>query len=272
MIHRSLTLALASLSLALSGAAQAASTYSFSGSTVNGEPFNRPGSSSPSTQGVRYAAQSFRVTANGTCRILSTQSYDGYVLLYRNGFDPAAPGTHLVTQDDDGDYQYSSEIVDVQVAAGDLYTLVTTGYDNQDSGQFTNLIQCSAGAVSTAGGSCSPTAGTLDTACLNEGRFEARVFRSLNNGSVVNAEVVPQGTEDSAIFWFFNPTKWELFVKVVDGCAVNNRHWVFVAGLSNTAFQLQVEDTQTGQKRFYANTQGQAFASVLDTQAFATCP
>lgn len=255
----------------LAPTANAATTYSFTGSTTNGPLFDRPGSSDPFTQDSRYSAQSFQVASNTTCRVISTQSFDGYLLLYNGPFNPNAPASNLVAQADDApEFQYSTELADFQVAAHQVYTLVTTGYQQSNFGEFSNLIQCN-GQVSTAGPSCASDDDELNITCLNKGRFATQVNSATADG-IVTANVVPQGTDDSAIFWFFNPVNWELFVKVVDGCGVNNRFWVFVSALTDQQFQLQVTDSKTGQAKFYSNPQGQAFQTVLDTNAFAGCP
>jgi hypothetical protein len=73
--------------------------------------------------------------------------------------------------------------------------------------------------------------------------------------------------KDTGGFWFFSPENLELAVKVVDGTAVNNRHWVFFASLTDVAFELTVTDMLTGEQRRYENAQG-TMASRADTDAF----
>lgn len=77
--------------------------------------------------------------------------------------------------------------------------------------------------------------------------------------------------EDTAFLWFFSNSNVEAVVKVLDGCEVNQRFWVFIAGLTNTAVELTVTDLATGKVRLYKNAQGKAFEPVQDTSAFATC-
>ena len=59
---------------------------------------------------------------------------------------------------------------------------------------------------------------------------------------------------------------------MLNGCAINNRYWVFAAGLTNVHVDLTVTDTQTGQIKTYINPQGRTYVTILDTNAFATCP
>jgi hypothetical protein len=78
-------------------------------------------------------------------------------------------------------------------------------------------------------------------------------------------------TDNTGTFYFVNPANYEVMLKVINGCSVNNRYWVFVAGLTNVEAELTVTDTETGAVKVYGNPLGTAFAPVQDTQAFATC-
>ena len=73
-------------------------------------------------------------------------------------------------------------------------------------------------------------------------------------------------------FWFFSPTNIELDVKVLDGCALNNRYWFFAAGLTNVNVVLTVTDTLNGTEKIYVNPKDHVFETITDTDAFATCP
>jgi hypothetical protein len=61
-------------------------------------------------------------------------------------------------------------------------------------------------------------------------------------------------------------------IKVIDGCLVNRRFWVFASGLTNLKVQITVTDTQTGKQVTDQNPLNQAFPTIQDTSAFATCP
>jgi hypothetical protein len=108
------------------------------------------------------------------------------------------------------------------------------------------------------------------TLCLNNGRFKVTATFTAE-GSTRAAQGVTL-TEDSGYFAFFDPSNVELTVKVLNGCGLNSRYWVFVSGLTNVAVTVTVTDTQTGQVRTYANPAGRVFRTRLDTNAFATCP
>jgi hypothetical protein len=56
-------------------------------------------------------------------------------------------------------------------------------------------------------------------------------------------------------------------VKVVDGGAVNGRFWVFVAGLTDVEYDLQIRDVVTGAVWSRHNAAG-VLQSYADTDAF----
>jgi hypothetical protein len=75
-------------------------------------------------------------------------------------------------------------------------------------------------------------------------------------------------TSDTGAFWFFSPTNYEMMVKVLDGCSINDHEWVFMAGLTNVKVVTTVTDTRTGAVKTYTNPQGTPFQPVQDTTAF----
>ena len=79
-------------------------------------------------------------------------------------------------------------------------------------------------------------------------------------------------TGDTGAFWFFDAANVETIVKVVDACTLNDRRWVFAAGLTNVAVTTTVTDTATGAVRTYRNPVGRAFAPVQDTNALDCSP
>ena len=119
------------------------------------------------------------------------------------------------------------------------------------------------------GGGCTPDGNTL---CLNNGRFEVVVQWQDFQGNTGFGNVVPFGSSDSGLMWFFNSNNWEMLVKILNGCGVNNHYWVFAALTTNVAYTVQVTDTSTGQVIQYTNPLGNPAPAVTDTGAFATCP
>lgn len=125
---------------------------------------------------------------------------------------------------------------------------------------------CDAGAVERLP-FCQPDA---DTLCLGtDDRFRVTA-RWTALGTTGPGKAVPLAL-DTGTFWFFDPANVELTVKVLDGCTVNQRFWVFVTGLTNVNVELTVEDTATGRTWTHTNPAGQTFAPRLDTDALDVC-
>jgi hypothetical protein len=78
-------------------------------------------------------------------------------------------------------------------------------------------------------------------------------------------------SDDSGLLYFFNPENWEMLIRVLNGCSVNHRFWIFAAA-ANVDYTLTVTDTQTDQVQVYASPQSAPAPAITDTAAFATCP
>ena len=90
---------------------------------------------------VHYDAFSFSVVGTGRYRIVSEQGYDGYLLLYREAFDPGAPTENLIAFNDDLSAEYDEESdppgssgFTPLLEAATPYVLVTTACGNPDEG------------------------------------------------------------------------------------------------------------------------------------------
>ena len=117
-----------------------------------------------------------------------------------------------------------------------------------------------------------PCVASDTTICLNDGRFEVDVAWRNFEGEVGNGRLIPYSSDDSGIFWFFDDSNWELMVKVLDACVVNDHYWVFAAGTTNVEYTLRVRDTTTGELKVYENPLGIASPATTDTEAFPSCP
>ncbi len=115
---------------------------------------------------------------------------------------------------------------------------------------------------------CTPSATRL---CLLGGRFAVEVDWTDFFGGSGSGRALPM-TGDSGLFWFFAPSNLEMLVKVLDGCGVNGRVWVFAAGTTDVEWRLTVSDTESGASVAYANLLGVASPAVTDTGAFACDP
>ncbi len=136
------------------------------------------------------------------------------------------------------------------------------------------LFQCTGNSnqdwffdVETNTGGCTNTSTTL---CLNN-RFRISVnWRNFENVNGLGRVALSQG--DSGIFWFFQNDNWEVMMKVLNGCGINQHYWVFFAATTSVQFNIQVTDTVSNQTMTYFNPLGNPADAITDTLAFATCP
>lgn len=162
--------------------------------------------------------------------------------------------------------------VRTDITVGDLETGAVKIYHNPPGQPFqpiqdTGALPCGAG-TSLASESAAAAAGPV---LLRGGRF--RVTAEFSSAAGV-PPLPAQGaalTDDAAYLWFFDPSNVEVFLKVVDGCTVNDSFWIFAAGLTNVEVRITVEDTQTGERKVYENPGGTAFRPIQDTAAFPGC-
>lgn len=114
------------------------------GNTTNSDTFNRPLAdlSDLSAVGtdVKFDAFSFSVTAAGEYTFSSRAlgGWDNFLILYAGGFNPSSALTNaVIANDDDGRIGRSGFTLDLQTNT--VYTLVTTGFDNDvDFGRYLN--------------------------------------------------------------------------------------------------------------------------------------
>lgn len=262
-----------------SAPAGAQAAYSFHGTTAAGATFNRPNTSltpAPALSGkiVRYSSQALFTNATGICSFSSVQEpgFDGAIFLYSAAFDPANPLSHLVAANDNGPQGASfSTISSVQLLANQSYYLVTTGMEPAEQGVFTTFASCT-GATRILAGDGSMPAYDGRFGELRKGRFRVSATWTNFQGASGNGTFVPLGSEDSGILWFFTPSSFEVMIKIIDGCSLNNRYWVFFAALTNVEFHITVYDTWTDTTKRYDNTLGVSAAAITDSSAFMTCP
>lgn len=117
---------------------------------------------------------------------------------------------------------------------------------------------------------CTTTATEL---CLGD-RFVVTVDWRADGPPVTSGQgrVAPLTTSESGIFWFFAPTNWEVMVKALDACVLNDRVWIFSAATTNVFYRMEVFDVEAGVNKIYFNYPGPPAPAVTDTDAFATCP
>lgn len=119
------------------------------------------------------------------------------------------------------------------------------------------------------GGPCMPSDTTL---CLHDGRFAVSVVWRDFAGQSGPGRVTPARSRESGLFYFFSPDNWELQVKVLDGCALNGRFWVYAAASTDVGYTLRIEDLERGTAAVYENPLGTVAVTVTDIDALESCP
>ena len=107
--------------------------------------------------------------------------------------------------------------------------------------------------------------------CLGGNRFQVTASWTDPSSADQHAATPVALTGDSGYFWFFEPANIELTVKALDACSVNGHEWIFAAGMTNLAVDIQVTDLLTGAVVTYSNPAGTAFEPVQDTKTFSYC-
>jgi hypothetical protein len=143
------------------------------------------------------------------------------------------------------------------------------------AGNAQNIVGPYDGSVGGAGGFFANSAANNCTTAANRvcfgGRFQTSVAWRTNTGSTGVGTVVPGYSSDSANFWFFFASNWELLVKTVNGCGLNSRHWIFYAPVTDVHYKIFVYDADEDVIRVFFGYQGLT-QGATDTDAFNTCP
>lgn len=142
-------------------------------------------------------------------------------------------------------------------------TLTVSDGEVESTALLTFLVEAAEPA-----GTC---AADVRTRCLGDSRYAVTVDWRGAGGEETSATVVHAGTNDSGLFWFFDRDNWEVLVKVLDGCALNGRVWVFAASTTDLGYAIRVEDTATGEVREYRAEPGAPASAVTDMEAFEAC-
>ena len=115
--------------------------------------------------------------------------------------------------------------------------------------------------------------------CLMDDRFSVSVdWRNhlQEDDSGMGASIGIDGSDQSALFWFFDEANIELVVKILDGRAINESFWAFFGALSDIEYWVTIRDRANGGSRTYHNPPGElcgqadigAFVEPLDTASW----
>ncbi|MXW01235.1 MAG: hypothetical protein F4X59_06810 [Holophagales bacterium] len=104
--------------------------------------------------------------------------------------------------------------------------------------------------------------------CLQDGRYEATLEWTKSDGEAGTARVARPRTTDSGLFYFFSYNNWEVLLKVLDGCTVNQHHWVYAASATDLGLRLVVRDTVSDQEKVWTKEPGSPAPAITDAGAF----
>ncbi|MCY3963445.1 MAG: fibronectin type III domain-containing protein [Acidobacteria bacterium] len=109
---------------------------------------------------------------------------------------------------------------------------------------------------------------TPDTTVLVfDGGYGVSLCYETAQGTVGDGKAGIWASAESGIVWFFSRENAEMLIKVLNGCAHNGYRWVFVAPVTDVAFNLHVTSSR-GNRWIYRNRLGETAATSSDVTAF----
>lgn len=102
---------------------------------------------------------------------------------------------------------------------------------------------------------------------IHQGRFHVSASATHDGKHIEALHSIPI-TGDVSALCLFDASNPEIFVKVLDGCAVNGHRWVFMAGMTDLECQVEIEEVSTGIVWTHHSKKGQQFQPVSDLKAF----
>ncbi len=127
-----------------------------------------------------------------------------------------------------------------------------------------DLMEIDGQAAETGGApDCEPGAPALTLS----GGYRVGMCYETYSGQVGEARDFGLDSSQSALLYFFKRDNVEVLIKVLDGCGVNDHRWVFVAPVTDLAFNLYVESPD-GQRWLHTNRLGKTASAASDVAAF----
>lgn len=105
-------------------------------------------------------------------------------------------------------------------------------------------------------------------------RYRVSATWTTAGGETGAARPVPDPTRESALFTFFEPTNWEVMVKVLDTCAINDHRWVALTLASDLEVELEIVDLENPDQSPWTFLQplGTLSPATFDIFAFPCSP
>ena len=104
-----------------------------------------------------------------------------------------------------------------------------------------------------------------------KGGYEVSMCYETASGQTGDALDFGLDSSQSGLLYFFDADNVEVLIKVLDGCNINGRRWVFVAPVTDLAFNLHI-DSPDGMRWTHRNRLGQTAASASDLSFFPCAP
>lgn len=105
------------------------------------------------------------------------------------------------------------------------------------------------------------------TPLVFDGGYNVRMCYETSEGTIGEGKAGIWASGQSGLLWFFTRDNAEVLIKVLDGCDFNNHRWVYVAPVTDLAFNLYVVDSQRNTWSHH-NRQGDTASTRSDNEAF----
>ncbi|MCY3591329.1 MAG: hypothetical protein OXH32_06835 [Acidobacteria bacterium] len=105
------------------------------------------------------------------------------------------------------------------------------------------------------------------TPLVFDGGYHVRMCYETSEGTVGEGKAGIWASGESGLLWFFTRDNAEVLIKVLNGCFYNDHRWVYVAPVTDLAFNLYVVDSE-GRTWSHHNRQGDTASTRSDNEAF----
>ena len=181
-------------------------------------------------------------------------------------------GGYVALVNPDGRIVETSEValgdkafVSLEAPADGMYDVIASTAVPGVEGDYNVSVAC----LEIAAPSFTPCTGDGEL-CLGNGRFRVETWWQTPDGQIGRGKGSAV-SDDTGWFSFFRDGTAEVMVKALDGCEINDHHWIFAAGLTDVHTAIRVTDTLAQETVWYFNPHRTPFRAVQDTSALATC-